>query len=136
MSSREYEVIKGHTWYNQRNYNPMNYKYDSMVQKLAAKNKIYNLASTAWAAKRQCLKDAGREDDSTMLAIQRDEEYLPEFTECVKSKIESVIEQEEDPSQALDYSLDVIKLAEMKELDGERLHAAFEKEFKEKWGSD
>ena len=36
------------------------------------------------------MKDAGREVDTSMMAIQRDEDYLGDFTNCVKEQFMSV----------------------------------------------
>ena len=71
----------------------------------------------------------------TYHAILRDEEYLPEFTECVKQRIGAVVGEDEKQDDWTDFGLDMMKMTELKDFDNSRLLANFEKEFREKWGS-
>ena len=43
-----------------------------------------DLFNVVKASKAQCLENAGRDIDEQMFAIEKDEEYLPEFKSCVK----------------------------------------------------
>ena len=118
---------------------------------LNLKDFVFNMSG----AKAFCLNKAGKEYDMTMMAIEREDDYLDEFKGCVKEtmtdflikrneeidalpsgqghKFPRYVIDEEHGDKMIDTGLDLIKLAELKEHD-HRLYKKYELECKEKWG--
>ena len=139
MSSREYEKTHtGATVYNQRNYNTADYTYKNMKTLAQGQVRAGMMLQLMKIAKIKCLKEAQRETDTPILAIQRDEEYLPEFTACVKNEFlsasnrEKAEENDELMDKTIDCLIDTVKLEEVKEIDW-RVWKNYNEEYKEKW---
>ena len=121
--------IQGKIMYNTRNYNPNHYKLDLMKQKASASLIFNDFAKNIGLAKVLCLSNTGRDIATPMFALERDEEYFPEFKECVKDSMQTYLQkrQEADPTcyglaegmqeEAIARGLDYIKLAELKDND-------------------
>ena len=75
---------KGWTMYSQKNYNPTHYTHKNMSKLGHFKLALKDLYGVVKASKAQCLHNAGRDVEEPMFAIEKDEEYLPEFKTCVK----------------------------------------------------
>ena len=120
--------------YSTRNYNPKDYTHNNV--------KAQNIAKVMWGdfmrhtqyAKVNCLLSQGHEADEQMFAIEKNEEYYPEFKTCVKDSLISFMAKraetkEQNESQfhydlkedkideAIDRGLDQIKLNELRECD-------------------
>ena len=50
----------------------------------------------AKGAKLVCLEEAGRDSDTTMFAIEKDEDYLAEFKTCVGQKLQQAVNERDD----------------------------------------
>ena len=104
----------------------------------------------AHIAKVNCLVAHGREADEAMFAIEKNEEYYPEFKTCVKDSLTNFMAnraaareqndklfhydlQEDKIDDAIDRGLDQIKLNELKESDV-NIYAAVREELRSKWG--
>ena len=124
----------GKTMYSTRNYNPSNYTQNKMKASSVAKLMWSDLIRQAYLAKTRCLFESGHEPDEQMFAIEKDEDYYPEFKTCVKDSIvefmngrKAASEQnaaifhydlnDEKIDEAIDRGLDQIKLNELRESD-------------------
>ena len=101
-------------------------------------------------SKAACLNKAKREIDTPMIAIEKDDDYLPEFKECVKSNVLAIGETRgelaakglnrgfhyelnpDNAEQAIERGLDITKLEELKETDL-RVYAQHREEIFAKW---
>ena len=88
----------------------------------------------AHIAKVNCLVAHGREADEAMFAIEKNEEYYPEFKTCVKDSLTNFMANRAAArEQNMDRGLDQIKLNELKESDV-NIYAAVREELRSKWG--
>ena len=78
---------KGWTMYSQKNYNPTHYTKKNMSKIGIYKLAFQDLFKVVKASKAQCLSNAGKDIDEPMFAIEKDEEYLPEFKTCIKDTV-------------------------------------------------
>ena len=84
MSTREYEECHGEIVYNQRNYNVKDYTFKNYRAKAISNYTLADLIKQSAFAKIMCLREAGKDDEQTMLSVERDEDYYPEFKQCVQ----------------------------------------------------
>ena len=77
----------GVTYVFPRSYNAQHYNFDTYLT--AGINRLIQkeLLTATFLSKAKCLKDAGKETDTTMLAIEKDEDYHSEFKTCVASTV-------------------------------------------------
>ena len=129
-------------YYNHADY--LNVGINRMIQK--------ELLIASMFAKAKCLKDADRDQDTTMLAIEKDEDYHGEFKTCVASTINTALAERnaviaqrkekalaagesfkgaveftlpEDKAESMvSHTLDLLKLTELREHD-HNLYKAF-----------
>ena len=74
--------------YSKRNYRVSDYTFKKMLSLSYQKEMIKDLYAVTFIAKQHCLAQAQRDTDTTMFAIEKDEEYLPEFKTCVGKTIQ------------------------------------------------
>ena len=120
--------------YSSRNYNPKDYTQNNVRSQNIAKVMWGDFMMQTMFAKKNCLITQGREVDEQMFAIEKNEEYYPEFKTCVKDCLVQFMQkrgenQEQNASQfhydlnedkideAIDRGLDQIKLNELRECD-------------------
>ena len=146
MTSAEPREYRGKIYYNTRNYAPKQYTYRNMAAHGSAQMLWSDFLKNAVFAKAMCLSQAGRDPETTMFAVEKDEDYLPEFRECVKSNMTSFLEQRAaDPQGRLSYTLrddvadtavdkvlDQINLQELEDLDRD-IYFAKKQEYRAKW---
>ena len=124
---------RGDKYYSPRNYTNASYTYNIIrsqnIQALISSDLIGNIGY----AKSMCLNMAERELDEPMMSIERDEEYLPVFKDCVKNAVVEYLNDraasgkglamakytltEDTADSAIDKGLDAIKLKELAEHD-------------------
>ena len=140
----------GKQMYSTRNYDPREYQYNKV--------RATNIAKVMWGdfmrqtafAKAKCLTSHGHEIDEPMFAIEKNEDYYPEFKECVKDSLTTFManraaarEQndklfhydinEDKVDEAVDRGLDQIKLNELRESDV-NIYATVREELRSKYG--
>ena len=134
----------GQVFYNRRNYNPNQYTYKNYMMRGALGVMMNDFVKNVAMAKVVCLTQAERDPEMTMMAIQRDEDYEPEFRECVSGKMNELMEARAEKNEGFNYNLaedgqgtmieralDMVKLNELKEHDF-YLYNAFAQELKTK----
>merc|ERR1711907_775922 len=135
----------GVTYVFPRSYNTEAYTYENYLNHGINRLVQKDLYVFGLAAKMKCLKDAGKEMDTTMLAIEKDEDYLGEFKTCVTSTVNQALAErnaivaqrkealtaagkkfkptleytlpEDKAEPMINQTLDMIKLNELKEHD-------------------
>ena len=80
----QYKDIMGETMYSRRNYNVNEYKLNTMIGLGRSEAIMKAMFMNAVISKALCLQNAGKDADTTMFAIDRDDEYKPEFKTCFK----------------------------------------------------
>ena len=91
MTSAEPMEYRGKTMYNRRNYNPKHYTYNTMRAFSSSQLLWTDFLKNAALAKVMCLQDAERDPETTMFAIEKDEEYHGQFKECLKTKMSTFL---------------------------------------------
>ena len=133
---REYgaDCEEKHQCYSRRNYSPELYTFETMLKRGIQNLRLKDLVMNVTGAKMSCLTQAGKEDDMTMTAIERDGEYLPQFKKCIKnmmtlhfgqrvqynknlSKVASYHIPDGQEEAIYDMALDQVKLNELHEVD-------------------
>ena len=140
----------GKQMYSTRNYDPREYQLQKVKAQNIAKVMWGDFMRQAHIAKVKCLVSQGHEADEPMFAIEKNEEYYPEFKTCVKDSLTSFManrasarEQndklfhydinEDKVDEAVDRGLDQIKLNELRESDI-NIYAAVREELRSKYG--
>ena len=140
--------VNGRTYYSTRNYRPAEYTFNNMKALSYSKLLWADFVTSVSAAKMKCLESQGHEVDEPMFAIEKNEEYYPEFKECVKTSLldffaargEKSANQlhydlhEDKVDEAIDRGLDAVKLEELRESDI-NIFSAFKEELREKYGA-
>ena len=118
MTSAEPMEYRGKTMYNQRNYNPKNYTLNNMRAFSTGQAIWTDFIKNVGLAKTVCLKEAERDPETTMFAIEKDEDYHGQFKECIKTKMSTFLNERSSKNQ-LSYTLkeDVADTAVDKALD-------------------
>ena len=71
----------------ERKYNPKHYKYDT-YSKLALNNIMRaDFIMNTNLARKMCLYESGHDVNTTITAVEREEEYFPVLKDCVKDKL-------------------------------------------------
>ena len=79
--------VDGKTMYSSRNYNPKNYTINNAKATSVAKLMWSDFIRQCYMAKTKCLVEQGHEMDEQMFAIEKNEDYFPEFKTCVKDSM-------------------------------------------------
>ena len=94
-----------------------------------------------------CLDKQGKDTTMPMFAIEKDEDYFPEFKECVKESMTAFLEQRQAANpgaygladgkadEAIERGLDWIKLAELEDHDY-RIYVETKAEVEAKWAAE
>ena len=161
--SKEFTNHRGTTFTFDRSYNVHNYTYENQIAEGIGKVVMKNVGIAALIARFKCLKAADKETDMTMVAIEKDDEYEPEFKTCVTEKIAEELAArneniasikaqaaekglpepthvgfeftlpEEKSERIIENALDMIKLAELKDHD-RNMYTAFKQTLRDKYG--
>ena len=75
-----------YTWYHTRNFTTGSYTYKNEMDRNFLKKGYEHIIRTTSLFKKTCLTEVFREDDESMMSIERDTEYYPSFKECVVKK--------------------------------------------------
>ena len=83
----EYMEYRGEKAYSKRNYNPKYYTEDIMTEVSIGQMRWDDFMKNIYQTKVACLHKAERDIETTMFAVEKDEDYFPEFKECVKFRM-------------------------------------------------
>ena len=143
---------RGATYEFVRSYNASGYNHNAYIAKGLHNMKFTELMKITMLSKIACLKKADKEADTTMMAIERDEDYVDEFKTCVKDTTAEVLAERQnrvaahlekggnalqidvpEDDKVYEGLLDGVKLLELKEHDDD-LYDAFKASLSTKYG--
>ena len=84
-STDDHITLHGRTFYSKKNYNTDLYTFKNMKARDSHRLFTADLVQNILLSKIQCLRQAEKPSDTTLFALEKDEEYYPEFKECVKT---------------------------------------------------
>ena len=154
-----YEHPNGQTYVFKRSYNARLYNHDFYLTRGINAMIFKDLFMAASLSKAKCLKEADREVDTPMFAIEKDEDYLGDFKTCVATNVNAALAErnaviaqrkeellkkgkpangaieftlpEDRAESMIDGALDAIKLSELREHD-HNLYKAFKSQLEAK----
>ena len=137
-------------FWSPRNYNNRGYTYNTMKSHFSANQIWSQLTRDVIMSKAACLNKAQRDIETQMIAIEKDDDYLPDFKECVKSTVMAICETRaqlaekglnkglvyelnpDNADTAIERGLDITKLEELRETDL-RVYGIHREEIIGKW---
>ena len=145
--NKEFTNHRGTTFTFTRSYNVHNYTHENQISRGITNAIMKTTGVLAFMAKAKCLQIADREPDMTIVAIEKDEDYTPDFKTCVSEKVNELLAArnsdiaaakatalekgqpepthlgfeftlpEDKAEGAIDTAFDLIKLSELKDHD-------------------
>ena len=85
--TKEFTNHRGTTFTFDRSYNVRNYTVENQITQGVNKVILQNVGIAALIARFKCLQAADKETDMTMVAIEKDDDYAPDFKTCVSEKV-------------------------------------------------
>ena len=154
-----YEHPNGQTYVFKRSYNARVYNHDYYLTRGVNALIFKDLVMATMLSKAKCLKEADRETDTPMFAIEKDEDYLGDFKACVATNVNTALAErnaiiadrkaellkkgkpilgaveftlpEDRAESMIESALDAVKLSELREHD-HNLYKAFKSQLEAK----